>query len=248
MDIKDAIKTLVLNLICVILIIVSVLGVKSSYESAFMLSLFIVMFIVSLIAIIWGNIKLFSKDDPAKEDETEEKKMIAEISKYMNTGCRETRVAAASLKRQIVTFQDRKNVLMSLLNDYFSEDDSLYSYTGLIERAKRSLYENVELCIKRISIFNYQEYASLMSHNGAYSADTYNSKMAQYKEHIDYINKIVDTNDKLLIEFDNLITEVSRLNESDDANDLSMITDTVNAMKQLHFSEDDELSGLKTKY
>lgn len=247
MSIKDAIKVFTTNIVCIVVAILGVVGCMKFFKSTILLSLCIVVVIVSILVDLYTNIKIFSKKSPTTKDMSD-KDIETNIGKYLNSGAIETQKAARNMYRQLETFARRKEVLLNLLNSYFSEDDNLYVYTSLTDKAQESIRDNIILALKRISIFDANEYNMLKNHQGSYSLEIRASKLRQYEEHLSYINKLIDSNDRLIIEFDNLITEVTRLNEGDNANDLSLLKDTVEAMRQLHFSEDEELSGLMNKY
>ena len=249
MNIKDAIKVFGTNIICCVLAILGGVGCyKSLNGSAVILSFNIVLVIVSIIAMFYANIKLFSKKEPLPPEEINDKAIEMQINRYVSSPVGVISNAARSMQRQLDTFDKREQVLLELLNGYFSEDENFTTYTILIEKAQRKLSANVTAALKRMSIFDQGEYNLITSGGGSYSESIRQKKLEQYNEHLTYISKVVDYNDSLIIEFDELITEVSRLNDSDEKNDLSLIQDTVNALKKLHFSEEDELSGLKEKY
>ena len=248
MSIKDAIKALGVNIVCITLSIVCVIGIMKFRSSLLILSLCLAGLIVNGFFSLAFNIAMFSRREAKLSGEHDEGDLLSKVRRFKCNGCQETMMAATCMERQINNFNKRKDVLNSLLMESFSQDDNLFMYNNLIVRAEQTIYDNIDLAVKRISILDFNEYRELRCGNGRYSLETREKKINQYKEHISYIEKLVDTNDRLLIEFDNLITEVSRINESDDSNDLSLITDTVNAMKQLHFSEDEEVDSLKAKY
>lgn len=248
MSIKDAIKAFGVNIVCIALSIMCILGIMNFGGSLLILSLSLAGLIVTGIFSLAFNIAMFARKEQKLPGEYDEGDLLSKIRRFKCNGCQETMMAATCMERQINNFNKRKEVLNNLLTESFSEDDNLFMYTNLIVRAEETIHDNVDLAVKRISILDFNEYRELKCGNGRYSLETREKKINQYKEHIQYIEKLVDTNDRLLIEFDNLITEVSRINESDDSNDLSMITDTVNAMKQLHFDETDSMDTLKAKY
>lgn len=249
MSIKDAIKVFGINIICIFFMILGIKGCQRFSSSVVLLSLFIVIVIVVLIADLYTNIRIFSKKEPKLPEDISDRELEARVDKCINKGGNYLKNQAISMKRQLDTFEKRRKVLSELLTQYFSEDDDLYAYTNLIEQAQRTIRGNMISAMNRIAIFDEREYGLLVRNQGSYSASIRKSKIEQYEEHLSYIDKMIDSNDRLLIEFDNLITEVSRINDSEGDNDLSELRDTVNAMKQLHFNEeDDEMKQLMGKY
>lgn len=128
---------------------------------------------------------------------------------------------------QTENYERRKEVYLGLLDESQSErGNSLYELTGMVEKALNS---NVDRIINRINIFDDKVQTSIVEKN------------------LEYIEEYVNKNENLLIEFEKLITEVSSMGNGSEE-DLSKLTDIIQAMKSLRTEKDEDMEELIKKY
>jgi hypothetical protein len=113
-----------------------------------------------------------------------------------------------------------------------SQGDS-YGFEGIMNDTNELLYKNMEKIINTIMIFDYHEYASLVAQSSKNHVSS--EKMALMKESIEYVKDTLKKNEKILLNEDKLIIEMSKIgdNEEDDEVNLERINDIVSSMKQL---------------
>lgn len=121
----------------------------------------------------------------------------------------------------VISIEKKQKVLEEILEQ--SDKSNYVALTDLGKESKAYLFNNTRRILNRIQI-----------------ADT-GEGSGNIEEHKLYINKILESNDKILTEFGKFLTEVSRM---DDPNEIISITDVlgdmVGALKKLR-GEDDEV-------
>lgn len=128
---------------------------------------------------------------------------------------------------QTENYERRKEVYISLLDETQRENgNSLWELISVVENALNS---NVDRIINRINIFDDKVQLSIVENN------------------LEYIEDYVKKNDILLINFEKLITEVSSIGNGAEE-DLSKLTDIIQAMESLRTEKDDGLDDLIEKY
>ena len=68
------------------------------------------------------------------------------------------------------------------------------------------------------------------------------------KQNIGYLEEQIRKNNDILLEFETLITETSRMGEVQEEKDISKLRDVVNAMQSLRTDSEDEIETLSKKY
>lgn len=106
----------------------------------------------------------------------------------------------------------------SVLNEILEQNNKAHftALTDLGEQASNFLFNNIRKILNRIAIFD--------SDSGS----------TQTKEHKEYIQKLLKSNDNILIEFNKLLTEVSQIDDtaSDDTLE-NVLSDMTNSLKTL---------------
>lgn|GEM_PF-1534064 len=130
---------------------------------------------------------------------------------------------------QIQKFKRRKGVLLHIAgaDEEGEENDAI---TDIIQTVEDALIINTERLINRIEIF-----------------DDYGNPFVM-RQNIEYINEQLSKNEDILMEFETLITETSRIGEVKAEKDISKLRDMVDAMQSLRTNSYDEMNDLKKKY
>ena len=112
------------------------------------------------------------------------------------------------------------------------------------------MYGNIRHMLSRISIFDEQGYQQLLQRGsqGGTRGASYIEQKKLFEEHIRYVDQQVEKNDGILLEFDRLLTEISKLSDAQDDQVLENMKDVVAGMKALNSNTDNELSQLEKKY
>ena len=115
---------------------------------------------------------------------------------------------------QLDSITRKKNVLSELL-----EQNNQEHFTALIElgdQATNFLFNNIRKILNRIAIFDSDSANSLEN------------------EHKSYIQKLLKSNENILIEFNKLLTEVSQMDDTSSDDTLSnILSDMTNSLKAL---------------
>ena len=76
------------------------------------------------------------------------------------------------------------------------------------------------------------------------------AKRQIFVEHFAYIKQQLEKNEAILLEFDRLLMEVSKIGDKEMADEETMnsIRDVIYGMKQLHNDEEGEMESLEQKY
>ncbi|MFT4145544.1 MAG: hypothetical protein QM644_13905 [Mobilitalea sp.] len=129
---------------------------------------------------------------------------------------------------QIQIFKRRKKVLSQLIDVKMDmKGDS--SLSGLIPAVEKALLVHVQMFINRLEIFDEYGLPDNIIKN------------------IDFMEEQILKNNNILVDFETLITEISRMNEINVDSDMTRLKDVVNAMQSLRL-EDDEVDELAKKY
>lgn len=252
MDSKKLIQVVAVDVVLAGLIIVTygVFGLSFGDDNTVKQALAITLAPTYFITFLWFNYKNLLKPKWKVSDIKDKESLSFIIHKYYQggKGCFDRQILLT--EGHISRFEREKESLKQMLYENFREDDQFLSMTNLVENGEESFTTNVQQIIKRLSIFDFKEYALFCrtSKDMGLSPENYKKKDSQFKEHIAYVSNLCNKNEELLLELNNLITEVSRINDSNRKNNLLDIQDTVNAMKQLHFSSNDAIDNLAQKY
>ncbi len=120
---------------------------------------------------------------------------------------------------QIDSMTRKKNVLNELLEQ--NNQEHFTALTELADQASNFLFNNIRKTLNRIAIFD---------------ADIGNSMENEYKE---YIQKLLDSNDNLLNEFNKLLAEVSQMDDTSSDDSLGQVlNDMTNSLKILRGEND----------
>lgn len=135
----------------------------------------------------------------------------------------------------------RKHVsLEKLLYQKFKKNDSATTgYKDVIKDANTLLFKNIKRLITLVSIFDQQEYDDLMKRYGSIPA----TKKQLYDENDHYVKSLMWTNEEILLNYDKLISEISKIGDTSEADEINLrrISDIISNMKTLRTNENDDL-------
>ncbi|MDO5294379.1 MAG: hypothetical protein Q4F05_16715 [bacterium] len=226
-------------------------GLSVTSHQAVIQALSITIIIMGIIVFIYVNYQLLRKHEELEGVDTYNLDRLVTPQDYM--------VALSSYRNkkaflydinevigQIQRFTRKQNALITLLYQNFNNDDNLTSLSEIVNKTERMLYSNIKLILNRLSIFDELEYESMIAKKTQTAQE--DKKYRLTMEHITYVKELRERNEELLLEFDRLLTEISRMIASEEANDLSNIKDFIDSMEKLHSDKDQEMEELESKY
>lgn len=134
--------------------------------------------------------------------------------------------------QQMAKFQERVEVLRQILDDF-----ELEGYDTLADDIEHSITRNLKKITNRLRSFDF----SVTGYNINPQAD----------DTFRFVDRTNKENGQIMNEMENLILEITKINESDDDGDLSRLQDTVAALRQMNVdreSDDDTIDDLLDKY
>jgi hypothetical protein len=192
-----------------------------------------VIFIVLLIAITilykytFGvTVQEITQEDKVTELDRLNYQLAEYHRKYMNT---QIRKCIDMVNEQIQRFKRRKNVLYQVAGVEYNAKDS-GAISDLIQIVEDAIIINIERLVNRVEIFDDEGVPEVIRQN------------------IGYIEEQIHKNNVILMEFETLITETSRMGEVREEKDISKLKDVVNAMQSLRVDHEDEIDSLAKKY
>jgi hypothetical protein len=130
---------------------------------------------------------------------------------------------------QIQRFKRRKNVMFQVSGTEPGTQDSS-SFSDLVQTVEDAIVIYVQRILHRVEIFDDNGLADIN------------------RQHINYLEEQIHKINDILLEFETLITETSRMGEFHEEKDISKLRDVVNAMKSLRTEQEDEMDTLSKKY
>ncbi|MDF2803465.1 MAG: hypothetical protein K0S61_3368 [Anaerocolumna sp.] len=214
-------------------LIISKFTNSSNFYKAFLIT---AVFVVITVAINILYVRIFN----VSMDEISQNTKVTELDKkqyWLMDYLKRNRHMSKPMQRLITNVQKviaqtenyerRKVVYISLLDE--SQRERGNSLWELIATVEKALNNNVDKIINRINIFDDKVQVSIVEKN------------------LEYIEDYLDKNENLLINFEKLITEVSSMSNGAE-DDLSKLTDIINAMESLRTEKDEDITQLINKY
>ncbi len=150
---------------------------------------------------------------------------------------------------QMERLERKYDMLNQLLYQSFHQNEDMVNTKQCMNEMQDMLYDNVKQLIKCLKVQDANEYINLQSGYRTIDNDVMAKKQQQLQENVNYIREKVNKNEQILLAFDHLMTEISRINDSEEENDLSKINDMVSALRKLRTaSSEDPIEELIGKY
>lgn len=246
-------KIIFLNACIIILNIIifseGILGFSISSDNTLVSALSITTILMSIIVFAYGNYKLikslYSKASYIMEDLDSPKEYEDALLKYRNKAALSENIN--TLINQISQLERKKKSLETVLFQKYQDNaEDFDSLNQIVEDTGKLMFENIRKILSRMEIFDQKEYERLKMDHG--DSEIIYAKMQIYKEHMLYVRKYIDKNEAILIQFDNLLIEVSKIGDTDEGEKgLDNLEAIVASMKKLR-SGDNGISELEKKY
>lgn len=233
----------------VILFSKGLLGFSVSSENPIIAAASITIIIMSILIFCYGNYSLLKSPPVNYSFCVEELEQPQEFIEALES-CRDKTALIMQIDsaiHQIQRLERQRETLNGVLFQKFKEvQGDLYGFEQVVEETKEHLYENIKRMLLRLIIFDQMEYDKLRVQNLEEMA--LKARYQMYAEHISYVKAIISRNEAILLEFDRLLTEASKMGDENIEEDgLSKMQDIICAMQRL-YSKEDEMSQLVSKY
>ncbi len=215
----------------------------------------ITLVFASAVTFLYGNYRLLTVKKSVRDYNMDEfrtpEEYVEALEGYKSSDA--TFIVEINATIEQIERMDRKSKALNdfLVKNYREDVDDMYALKRLVEDARDLLYENVKRMMNRMLVFDQEEYVRL--EKVALDNDTRKAKWAWFSQCICYVKQIVENNEKILLEFDNLLLEVSNHSADDEGESagLKRMQDTIVAMKKLRNEsrdEEDAMNELAKKY
>jgi hypothetical protein len=203
------------------------LGEDTSLRRAFGYTLIL----MSVILFCYGNYYLLHSKEAQYEFSIQDlhtpQDMVEVLTELLNKNIlnNEINTTINQISRLLKKKESLKNIIYIKFKE---EDEDAYGLKDVINKAEKLLFSNVKSIINAISVFDQQEFNQIKQKENA-------EKRAVYMEQVNYIREKVNNNEMILLEFDKLLMQLSKLSDGTqaDSDDLEVFKDVVNNMKQL---------------
>lgn len=223
-----------------------------SFTSSDTMVMAYVMLALILMVFIAVNIRLITtryEEDEIIIDEIEDveflKDELKKLQKIKPNFGQEIHVSLEQMDRM----SRKYDMLYQLLYQSFHHNEDMLNTKECMNEMQEMLYDNIKQIIKCLKVLDAKEYVSLRADYRTIDNDVMAKKQQQLQENVNYIREKVNKNEQILLAFDHLMTEISRIHDSEEENDLSKINDMVSALRKLRTaSSEDPIEELIGKY
>ncbi len=220
MGIHKILKALLLNVaiaaVCIIVFSPGLLGISLTKSGAFGMAFGYTVVLISVAAFIYGNYTLFVKGDKPAAEERErvktKKDYEQELAKYKPYEVRGK--VAENLLLQMDSIENKMELLTDNVEKRFSVSELSYKkFMAVTLEVERLFYVNVQSMINRLAVFDEEDYGRTEEkvRAGLLPKHIGKEKMQLFKEQTDYMDSILQGNEKILIRLDKLLIEISKL-------------------------------------
>jgi len=222
---------------CIFLFSPGFAGLSPGSDKAYKVILFFVAVLGLLAAFIYINSAILAGKRPSKKvklvDSTEletSKDYIKALQGYLYKKDFESQIKI--MIDQIKRISPKKASLEVILAQSFDKSEMTYiKFQTTLNEVMNLFYDNTKKAINRIGVFDENEYRMLMNNALSLPEDSRRLKIKIYREHIEYVNAITRRNEYIITLVDNLILEISKLEDlnSQSAENIEIL----NEMKRL---------------
>lgn len=265
---KKIIQLLLLNggiaLVNIVAFSEALLGISIPYGNTIQQASGITLIIMSIIVFFWGNYRILNKTDEATKELQEAmatygyvleeidtpEECVEALAHYRNTTFAQYVNTASDQIHRLV--RKRSSLKEILYQKCQAQQGELLGFQKVIDDSEKLIYENIKKMLSRMAIFDQQEYEQLnyqqRMHN--ISSQVVEAKKLIFAEHFAYIKQQVEKNEAILLEFDRLLMEISKIGDEPAADEETMngIRDVIFGMQRLHTDENLEMDKLEQKY
>jgi hypothetical protein len=242
MNTSKIVKLSVLNLLLVITNIVllseGLVGLSIFSPNLIVKLSTIVLFIVDILIFVFGNYIILNYK-PKQKPYNESK--LVETKDFINmlNQCRQKKEFKEEVDdaiQQIARITTKTETLNFVLSQHFTPGSMTYTkFSNTINGINQLFFANLKSMIGRMLIFSQEEYDDKDNVKANAEAKFIRNKI--FKEHIEYVEGIVEKNENILIKLDNLVLEISKLDDTSsiDLNDLSTVQEINSLIEQTKF-------------
>lgn len=227
---SKVIKTITGNLV---LLSIAILGIfvfdlsPVSFNDTRRLISYVFIGLLGVMLILFNLLMMRKEQDEVAED------MYSELAIYQKHSKGLIQSMLHGTMQQMTKFQERIEVLREILDDF-----ELEGYESLADDIEESITRNLKKITNRLRTFDF----SITGYNMNPQAD----------DTFRFIERTNKENGQIMNEMENLILEITKINEDDDDGDLSRLQDTVAALRQMNVdresNDDDTIDDLLDKY
>lgn len=127
--------------------------------------------------------------------------------------CKSKKIFADNIKdceKQIERIEEKCKTIDIILLQHFNKESMTYEkFMNSVNTVKHLFYANLKNIISRMSVFNEAEYKELI-----YDSNRNDINLEIYREHISYINDTIADNNIIISKLNNLILEISKLDDN----------------------------------
>lgn len=230
---KRIIKIILLNLIIalvnVFLFSKGFVGLSFS-GSALSAALAATVVVMSLVSFCYGNYTLLFSETPARPVKLFKNAELTTPEDYIGAleSARGRNVFDEDIEasiEQIFRMKDKDRALDTILEQFFTPQEMTFTrFQNAIDSVKAIFFNNVKKMLNRMMIFDYKDYQKLMhkissiqSYQGVgVVPKAASDQLKIYNEHISYVRGLVEMNENILVKFDGLLLEISKLDDLDE--------------------------------
>ena len=211
-----------LSAACIFLISSGFAGFNPSSESSFKRIMFFAVVLVALVLFLTVNYRILVPPKKVNIIDNKEMKSPKDYIKSLEELAykKEFEKQLSVLIGQIKRLSPKQASLDVILEQNFDKTEMTYiKFHSTIDEVIGLFYGNIKKAIKRIGVFDEEEYRKLLRNEIDLPDDSRVLKLNIYGEHISYVDGIISQNEDIITLLDNLMLEISKL---DDINGKSM--------------------------
>mgnify|MGYP007101890987 CR=1 FL=1 len=194
-------------------------GLSPGADEAYKVILFFVAFPIMLAIFLRVNTAIVSgtkkqkKISLLKNEELEEPKdYIKALQSLMYK--KEFEKPIKVMCDQVKRMEPKVQSLEIILAQHFDKGEMTYvKFKTTLDDVQKLFYDNTKMAIKRMGVFDEEEYRLLMNNRLNITEDSRQQKIKIYHEHIEFVGSIVRRNEYIITLVDNLTLEISRLED-----------------------------------
>lgn len=187
------------------------------------------LILMSVLLFCYGNFRLLRSPEAKYDYTTMELNTPSDLIDALEglRGKTALRPQLETAKHQVEQLGHKKEGLRAVIYHKFREqDEDALGFQDVVENTEKLLYGNVKKIINAASVFDQKEFQRI-------NPNVQLERFAVYREQIDYIRQRVAQNEQILLEYDRLLMEVSKLEDgsSADETDLEVLRSVVDNLR-----------------
>ena len=210
----------VFSVVCIVLFSPGLVALAPSLHNLLRTALFFAALIGAFATFIFVNYALLNGKSPEKKkvkivdnsELAEPKDYVKALQSYAYK--KDFEKVIGVMTNQIKRITPKQASLEVILEQSFDKGEMTYvKYKTTIDEVMGLFYDNVKKALNRIAVFDENEFKMLKTNQLNMPDESKKLKINIYKEHISYINGMAKRNEYIITLIDNLILEISKLDE-----------------------------------